>query len=386
MDIKLNMKNNMKISTLIKFIKENPDWETKLTTDPYNLKIRKKDQFVLFYYNQLSSDFTNEIVKECRGVILDSTDWTVARYAFKKFFNADEHNCDVKIDWASAVVSEKIDGSLVSAWWDKYQQKWRWATSKAIDVEDALLPEDVNCPYHNYQELINKALNDCVFDESSFCRSYTYNFELVSPYTQVVIPYEKPKLYFLCSVNNQTLDEIPCWYYPSTWNKPCSFAFNNYQECKEMADKLPWNEEGYVVRDKFGHRVKIKSPEYVKAHYLRNNNVITQRRLIEVILANEADEFLTYCPDYIEAVYKITWAMTNVSLKCESGLSCMNALSKNQWRHWTGEQIQILMNKIPICKLPYIQNYIWLNWKNPDLLPIDYTRNFTVGQWDRILK
>ena len=136
---------------LIKFIKNNPDWETKLTADPYNLKIRKKDKFVLFYYNQLSSDFTNEIVKECRGVILDSTDWTVARYAFKKFFNADEHNCDVKIDWASAVVSEKIDGSLVSAWWDKYQQKWRWATSKTIDVVDTPLPADVNCPLKNYQ-------------------------------------------------------------------------------------------------------------------------------------------------------------------------------------------------------------------------------------------
>ena len=64
----------------------------------------------------------------------------------------------------------------------------------------------------------------------------------------------------------------------------------------------------------------------------------------------------------------------------------MNALSKNQWRHWTGEQIQVLMNKIPICKLPYIQNYIWLNWKNPDLLPINYIKNFTAGQWDRILK
>ena len=46
MDIKLNMKNNMKISTLIKFIKENPDWETKLTADPYNLKIRKKDKLI----------------------------------------------------------------------------------------------------------------------------------------------------------------------------------------------------------------------------------------------------------------------------------------------------------------------------------------------------
>lgn len=375
----------MKILALIKFIKENSDWETKLTTDPYNLKIRKKDQFVLFYYNQLSSDFTNEIVKECRGVILDSTDWIVARYAFKKFFNVDEPNCDVKIDWASAVVSEKIDGSLVSAWWDKYQNKWRWTTSKTIDAKDAPLPEDVACPYHNYQELINKALDDCVFDESSFCRSYTYNFELVSPYNRVIIPYEKPKLYFLCAVNNGTLDEIPYWDYPSTWNKPRSFVFNNYQACKEMADQLPWDEEGYVVRDGFGNRIKIKSPAYVKAHYFRNNNVVTQRRLIEVILTNEVDEFLAYCPDYEEAVDKITWAMSNVGLKCEAGLSCMSIASKNKWRDWTGEQIQILMNKIPNCKLPYVQNYIWLNWKNPDLLPVDYIRKFTTEQWKKIL-
>ena len=95
---------------IVKFIKQNENWQELLANPPYCLKIKQEGQFFLFYYNQLSSDFTNEIVKECRGVILDSTDWTVARYAFKKFFNADEPNCDVKIDWASAVVSEKIDG------------------------------------------------------------------------------------------------------------------------------------------------------------------------------------------------------------------------------------------------------------------------------------
>ena len=371
---------------LIKFIKENPDWETKLTADPYNLKIRKKDQFVLFYYNQLSSDFTNEIVKECRGVILDSTDWTVARYAFKKFFNAEEPNCDVKIDWESAIVSEKIDGSLVSAWWDKYQQKWRWATSKAIDAVDNPLPADVNCPFKNYQELIDYAMRQQGYKEQNFCRSFTYNFELVSPYTRVVIEYPKPQLYFLCSVKNADLTELPSWAYPSEVLKPEVKKLSSYEECERAARELPWDEEGYVVRDKFGHRVKIKSPEYVKAHYLRNNNVITQRRLIEVILANEADEFLTYCPDYEEAVDKITWAMSIVELECKTGLSCINIASKNRWRNWTGEQIQVLMNKIPSCKLPYVQNYIWLNWKNPDLLPVDYIKKFTAGQWEKILK
>ncbi len=370
---------------LIKFIKKNPDWETKLTADPYNLKIRKKDQFVLFYYNQLSSDFTNEIVKECRGVILDSTDWTVARYAFKKFFNADEPNCDVKIDWASAVVSEKIDGSLVSAWWDKYQNKWRWATSKTIDAEDAPLLEDVNCPFKNYQELINYAMRQQGYKEQNFCRSFTYNFELVSPYTRVVIEYPKPQLYFLCSVENADLTELPSWDYPFDVLKPKVKKLSSYEECAQAAKELPWDEEGYVVRDKFGHRVKIKSPEYVKAHYLRNNNVITKKKLIQIILDNEVDEFLTYCPDYEEALDKLIWAMSNVGFQCKAGLSSISILSKNEWRNWTGEQIQILMNQIPLLRSAYVQNYIWLNWKNPNLLPAEYLKKFTAGQWEKIL-
>lgn len=98
------------------------------------------------------------------------------------------------------------------------------------------------------------------YKEQNFCRSFTYNFELVSPYTQVVIPYEKPKLYFLCSVENATLMELPSWDYPFDVLKPKVKELSSYEECARAAKELPWDEEGYVVRDKFGHRVKIKSP------------------------------------------------------------------------------------------------------------------------------
>ena len=375
----------MKQLALIKFIKQYTNWKELLSNPPYCLKIKQDGQFFLFYYNQIESDFSLDEVKEARGVILDSTNWSVARFAFRKFFNFGEPNNDVKIDWDSAVVSEKIDGSLVSAWWDRYEEKWQWSTSKTIRAWEAEVPNSVNCPYHNYQEVIDKALKDCFFDEQSFCRSYTYNFELVSPYTQVVIPYERPKLYFLCAVNNETLGEIPCWDYPSTWDKPCRFAFKGYQACREMADKLPWDEEGYVVRDKFGNRVKIKSPAYVKAHYFRNNNVVTKKKLIQIILDNEIGEFLTYCPDYEEAIDKIEWAMASVGFQCQVGLSSMNVYSGNQWRNWTGEQIRMVMEKLPRCRLAYVQNYIWLNWKNCNLFPAEYLKKFTARQWEKIL-
>ena len=50
---------------LIKFIKSNPDWEQKITEKPYCITVKRKDNFIMFSYSQIDSDFLNPIVKEC---------------------------------------------------------------------------------------------------------------------------------------------------------------------------------------------------------------------------------------------------------------------------------------------------------------------------------
>jgi len=62
------------------------------------------------------------------------------------------------------------------------------------------------------------------------------------------------------------------------------------------------DDEGFVVCDAHWNRVKIKSPKYVAAHYIRNNNCITKEKLIDVILQNEVSEFLLYVPEYTNAI------------------------------------------------------------------------------------
>ena len=66
------------------------------------------------------------------------------------------------------------------------------------------------------------------------------------------------------------------------------------------AKVLPWDEEGYVCYDKDFNRCKIKSPSYVMAHFARNNNVITRKHLIDIIIKGEMEEFLIYASDYKE--------------------------------------------------------------------------------------
>ena len=107
MEMKLN---------LIEFIKNNENWENLLKESPYFIKINKLENYVIFNYDiEKGSDFSLPLVRECRGIILDINTLTPVCFPFVKFFNIDEIYAD-KIDWESARVQEKIDGSLIKLW------------------------------------------------------------------------------------------------------------------------------------------------------------------------------------------------------------------------------------------------------------------------------
>lgn len=98
-----------------KFIRANSDWEVLLSVAPFNLSISHDSMFgrnlVMFKYDQLNSDFHNDIVKECRGLILDADTFEVVSYPFNKFFNYGEKYAD-DVDWHTSYVTEKIDGCV----------------------------------------------------------------------------------------------------------------------------------------------------------------------------------------------------------------------------------------------------------------------------------
>ena len=61
----------------------------------------------------------------------------------------------------------------------------------------------------------------------------------------------------------------------------------------------------FVVCDKNFNRVKVKSPTYVALHHMKNNNVLSYARGIEIVRGNELDEVLTYFPEFAEHLHKI---------------------------------------------------------------------------------
>ena len=195
---------------LIKFIKEHKDWENILSNAPYHIQISHDRVFdrdlVLFKYDQTCSDFSIDIVKECRGIILDMTNDGIVPFSvpYFKFFNFGEPHA-AHIDWNSAIITEKIDGSLCKI--VKFNNELLFSTNGVIDAYKCSLPSHVNCPFNNFGELIAEAIDieakrhniegDSIeWFKSLLENNCTYMFELCSRFNRIVVPHEETRLYF----------------------------------------------------------------------------------------------------------------------------------------------------------------------------------------------
>ena len=125
-------------------------------------------------------------------------------------------------------------------------------------------------------------------------------FELVSPWTRVVVPWKDNDLYFLGVRDNKTFDEqLPFSHeLAKKFKTPKKFDLHTLDDCLAATKDMPWDEEGYVVVDKHFNRVKVKGAAYVAAHHLKNNGVMSTSRAVELARANEIDEVLSYFPEF----------------------------------------------------------------------------------------
>jgi hypothetical protein len=273
-------------SYLCKFIADHPnDWESLLKHD-YGIKVKKEDEYAIFNYN-IDCDFYSPIVQEARGIIIDYIKKEVVCWPFRKFGNHTEGYAD-EIDWKSARVLEKVDGSIVKLWYDKKSSIWQFSTNGVIRAENANVENLVKT---TYGEIIKTAdnYNDIPFDKLS--DSYTYIFELVSPETRVVINYGKTSLYHLGTRDNITGKEYEI---DIGIKKPESYPINSLSDCLSAANALNKSlggeeveKEGFVVVDKNYNRVKIKSPDYIMMHHVSLLKTIGKKECLSMLLSGE---------------------------------------------------------------------------------------------------
>ena len=305
---------------LQKFIFAHENWRELLVAKPYCIKIVEEGNLVLFKYSQIDSDFFNPIVQECRGIILEKDTWRVVAYAFRKFGNFGESYVD-EIDWESAVVETKEDGSLIKVYY--YDGEWRVGTNGTIFAENAELNAG---PYKNFRQLFDAAAEKCGLDFSRLNRYYTYIFELCSEFNQVVCPQSEMRLIHIGTRNNRTFQEVEA---DIGIPHPQRYALSSLEDCIAMAKTFDFTKEGFVVKDKNYNRIKVKSEDYVRVHRLANNGSMTEERAIELIRANELDEFFTYFPHYKEYIGRIKAKITALSYTIDKDISRARVIKEN---------------------------------------------------------
>ncbi|MEL6938228.1 MAG: RNA ligase, partial [Cyanobacteria bacterium J06598_1] len=101
----------------------------------FGIKTRRHsslENLVCFKYSQYESPMEELVVQQCRGIILDeANDWAVVSYPYDKFFNYTEPNA-APIDWSSATVQDKLDGSLMTLYF--YKGEWQVQSSGTPDA------------------------------------------------------------------------------------------------------------------------------------------------------------------------------------------------------------------------------------------------------------
>ena len=274
---------------LLEFIRDHVDWEEQLSNAPYNIRIKRSEGLILFYY-EVDADFRIDIVRECRGIILDETDgYKPVCVPFFKFGNYGEPYAD-DIDWNTARVQEKIDGSLMKVW--HHQGAWHVSTNKTINAESAITYNDED----TFLNIFHKAWAQTGRQFSDLNPDYTYMFELVSPQSRVIIPYADTKLFHIGTRDKNTLQEL---HVDIGIEKPKEYNISTIEACIEVAGKLDKYHEGFVVVDSHWRRIKVKSPLYVAIHHLFNN-IVSEKRILELVLAGEDTEVLSYFPEYAD--------------------------------------------------------------------------------------
>ena len=252
-------------------------------------------------YNQTMSDFSNEIVQECRGIVLDEkNNFKIISYPFNKFFNFGEKQ-NKKIDFKKSKIYEKHDGSMAILYF--YDKNWHVGSTSRCDGSSHMCFVNESEKVIPFRQLFWEIFEDLNYDlpkDKNLC----YVFEMITPRHNLVVKHKKENLILLGARNLITLKELDPIEVVKNLNwktiVPIDLNVNSLEELKKFSEKLdPTICEGYVVCDENFNRVKIKSPKYVLlSHLMFDDENSKNNQLLKILQTNEGSEFLAYFPKF----------------------------------------------------------------------------------------
>ena len=269
-------------------------------------RINEKLNVACLNYSMIESPMGEEIVQECRSLILDLTTWDVRGWAFKKFFNYGEGHCPSDFNWDNFDTYEKLDGSLITLWYHE-EFGWQVATRSIPDGSN-----EVDNTGMTYRDLVIQTLQDMgvTWDQlvGSMDTDYCYAYELMTPENQVVVAHQDRKL-VLTAIRSLKApfykeNNLHTW---AGWNPGFPVPIVHLHEgfsleaVKEFVQtRNPLEHEGFVLVDANFNRIKLKSDSYCLMAHQRDGLGKSNKARLELILSEKDDDVMSILPPYVQ--------------------------------------------------------------------------------------
>ncbi len=232
------------------------------------LSKKEKGDLVLYNYTPKTvyEKHWNDVTIRSRGIVYDNKTKEVVGHVMPKFFNLGENDQSMMANLPlhlSYDVLEKLDGSMVTCFFHGGQ--WHTSTRGSFESDQA------------------KEALKIIFEEKNYDLhpDFSYTFEVLyaenrlSPGARLVCDYNMRDVVLLTAFEQGTgIEKTRVWLemHAKFLGMPiCKNYGLSLTQAIESAEKLPFDDEGYVIRFSNGFRIKCKGKEYLRMHKIINS-------------------------------------------------------------------------------------------------------------------
>lgn len=297
------------MSLVSALIQSEPDNWITILTEQFKISAVIDGDLVSLKYNQIESPMHEPIVQECRGMVVHVPTGTILAHPYNKFWNHGEELA-APINWDTARVLEKLDGSLMTLY---HHGEWCVASSGHPTAGGSYGEET-----RTFRDAFWETWNALGMRLPDAFPHVCFMFEFCSNAHRIVCKHKKPRIVLHGARNLEMGGEFPLGWLEGVaesygWELIKSYSLTSQgdvlaTDVLSAADRLdPIQTEGFVVVDHAFNRVKIKSPRYVALHHMKGE--ATLRRAIELWQTGETDEVLAHFPEFAPKIIPVQQAL-----------------------------------------------------------------------------
>jgi len=226
-----------------------------------------------FFFNSINREMAKKPkwsmqMRMSRGITFDTETGEVVSFPYEKFFNMNEYldgnlaGLAKKMSEQPFLASEKVDGILIQAFYDKHNDKIRFGTRAQLDPET-----DDKGFLQTAEKLVNKTGR---YDDlkQHLQAGKSMIFELIDPNYRVVVGYGKKSALFLHGIRDLKTSEMLDFKETQAIAKnfgletPNTYEFKSFEELADFQKNTKEDLEGFVLRFQDGSMIKAKTEAY----------------------------------------------------------------------------------------------------------------------------